>query len=327
MARSVLDQPHFHSEEAAFAYVERLLWPNGPVCPHANKATGVICASLPQRVGKLEGVRTKPSKKNPQGVVRHGLYKCYHCRGQFTVRKGTIFEETQLPMHLWLQVIHLLNSSKKGLATRQVQRLLNCSMETAWFLTHRVREMMKPTGDGSDKVGGLGATVEADETFIGATAGRKKFRPPVEKASVVALVERGGRVRSFHVPNVRAETLGTVLAAHARRQSKLMTDDAHQYAQIGKGFAGHETVGHTYGEYVRGDAHTNTVEGFFSILKRGLYGTYQHVSEAHLHRYLAEFDHRYSNREALGVDDATRAALTVRGSKGKRLTYETVAPQ
>lgn len=321
MARSVLDAPHFHSEEAAFALVEKLLWPKGPVCPWANKKTGVICASLPQRVGKLEGVRTKPSKKNPQGVVRHGLYKCYHCRGQFTVRKGTIFEETQLPLHLWLQVIYLMNSSKKGLATRQVQRLLNCSMETAWFLTHRVREMMKPSEGTGPNVGGSGVTIEADETFIGATAGRKKWRKPVDKAPVVSLVERGGKVRSFHVPNVRAETLGTILVAHARHQSKLMTDDANQYAQIGKGFASHETVGHTYGEYVRGEAHTNTVEGFFSILKRGLYGTYQHVSEAHLHRYLAEFDHRYSNRESLGVDDATRAALTVRGAKNKRLTY------
>jgi len=321
MARSVLDQPHFHNEEAAFSYVERLLWPKGPICPHSNKKTGVICASLPQRIGKLEGVRTKPSKKNPQGIVRHGLYKCYHCRGQFTVRKGTIFEETQLPMHLWLQVIYLMNSGKKGLATRQVQRLLNCSMETAWFLTHRVREMMKPSGDGSDRVGGLTVTVEADETFIGATSGKKKFRPPVAKLPVVALVERGGAVRSFHVPNVRAETVGTVLAAHARHQSKLMTDDAHQYKEIGKLFASHESVGHTYGEYVRGDAHTNTVEGFFSILKRGLNGIYQHVSEAHLHRYLVEFDHRYSNREALGVDDSQRAAMTVLGAKGKRLTY------
>ena len=321
MARPSLDALHFHNEEAATAFIERLIWPNGPVCPLSNRVTGVICASLPQRVGKLQGVRTKPSKKNPQGIVRHGLYKCYHCRGQFTVRKGTIFEETQLPLHLWLQVIYLMNSSKKGLATRQVQRLLNCSMETAWFLTHRVREMMKPNDDPSSNVGGMGVTIEADETFIGAEAGRKKGRAPVEKMAVMSLVERGGRVRSFHVPNVRAETLGTVLAAHARRQSKLMTDDAWQYTQIGKGFAKHDTVGHTYGEYVRGEAHTNTVEGFFSILKRGLYGTYQHVSEAHLHRYLAEFDHRYSNRESLGVDDATRAALTVRGAKGKRLTY------
>lgn len=322
MARSVLDAPHFHTEEAAFAYVERLLWPNGPICPHASKSTGVICASLTQRVGKLVNVRTKPSKKNPQGIVRHGLYKCYHCRGQFTVRKGTIFEESQLPMHLWVQVIHLMNSSKKGIATRQIQRLLNCSMETAWFMTHRVREMMKPGENTPPQLGGMGVTLEADEAFIGAVAGKKKFRRPVEKMPVVSLVERGGAVRSFHVPNVRAETIGTVLAAHARRQSALMTDDAHQYKEIGKLFASHESVGHTYGEYVRGKAHTNTVEGFFSILKRGLNGTYQHVSEAHLHRYLAEFDFRYTNREKVGIDDTTRAALTVRGAKGKRLTYE-----
>lgn len=321
MARYALSAPHFHNEQAAFDYVERLLWPKGPICPWSNKKTGEICASKPQRIGKLLNVRTKPSKKNPQGIVRHGLYKCYHCRGQFTVRKGTIFEETQLPMHLWLQVIHLMNSSKKGIATRQVQRLLNCSMETAWFLTHRVREMMKPTDTGSTPMGGLGTTIEADETYIGAVAGKKKFRPPVEKAPVVSLVERNGGVRSFHVPNVRAETIGTVLAAHVRRQSKLMTDDAHVYNQIGKGFASHDTVGHTYGEYVKGDVHTNTVEGFFSILKRGLFGVYQHVSEAHLQKYLTEFDFRYSNRAKLGIDDATRAALTLRGAKGKRLTY------
>jgi transposase-like protein len=321
MARPALDAPHLHNEEAAFAFVERLLWPNGPVCPFANNATGVICASLTQRIGKLVGVRTKPSQKNPQGIERYGLYKCYHCRQQFTVRKGTIFEETQLPMHLWLQVIHLMNSSKKGLATRQVQRLLNCSMETAWFLTHRVREMMKPTETNGPDMGGLSVTVEADETFIGAITNRKKYRTRTEKHVVLSLVERDGKARSFHVPNVRAETLGNVLAAHARRQSTLMTDDANQYVSIGKGFTKHESVGHTYGEYVRGDAHTNTVEGFFSILKRGLYGTYQHVSEAHLQKYLTEFDFRYSNRESLGVNDATRMALTVRGAKGKRLTY------
>jgi len=319
MARSVLDAPRFHSEEAAFAHVEALLWPNGPVCPHANRTTGVICASLPQRASKLT-IYAKPRKDGTR-ALRHGVYRCKHCRNQFTVRQGTIFAESQLPMHLWLQVIHLMNASKKGLATRQVQRLLNCSMETAWFLTHRVREMMKPDSNGGVSMGGPGTTIEADETYIGATAGKKKWRPPVEKAPVVSLVERHGKVQSFHVPNVRAETIGTVLAAHARRQSKLMTDDAHVYNQIGKGFAKHETIGHSYGEYVRGEVHTNTVEGFFSILKRGLFGTYQHVSEAHLQRYLTEFDFRYSNRQALGIDDATRAALTVRGAKGKRLTY------
>jgi transposase-like protein len=319
MARSVLDAPHLQSEEAAFEYIERLIWPNGPVCPWSNKKTGEICASKPQNVVKLT-VYAKP-KKDGTRSLRHGLYRCKHCRGQFTVRKGTVFEETQLPMHLWLQVIHLMNSSKKGIATRQVQRLLNCSMETAWFLTHRVREMMKPGESSGPNFGGSGVTIEADETYVGAVAGKKKFRPPVEKMPVVSLVERGGAVRSFHVPNVRAENVGTILVSHARRQSVLNTDDSPLYVQIGKGFAKHETVGHTYGEYVRGTTHTNTVEGFFSILKRGLFGVYQHVSEAHLQKYLHEFDFRYTNRAALGIDDATRAALTVRGAKGKRLTY------
>lgn len=320
MARSVLDQPHYRNEEAATDYVEALLWPNGPVCPLTNKKTGEVCASLPQRVGKLANVRSKPSKKNPEGVVRYGLYKCYHCRGQFTVRKGTIFEDTHLPLHLWLQVIYLMQSSKKGVSTAQVQRLLNCSMETAWHLTHRIREMMKADGS-APPVGGLGQIVEADEVYIGARAGKKKFRPPVEKAPVVALVERGGKVRSFHVLNVRAENLGTVLAAHAHKDSALMTDDARAYEGIGKLFTTHETVGHSYGEYVRDDVHTNTVEGFFSILRRGLEGVYQHVSEAHLHRYLAEFDFRYSNRAKLGIDDVARTNEAILGAKGKRLTY------
>jgi transposase-like protein len=312
MARSVLDQPQYRSEEAALAHVERLLWPNGPVCP--------FCKS--QKAGKLQGVRSKPSKKNPQGVERHGLYKCYGCRKQFTVRKGTVFEDTHLPMHLWLQVIYLMQSSKKAISTAQVQRLLNCSMETAWFLTHRVREMMRVDPDKIGPLGGSGHTLEADETYIGAKAGRKLRRPPVEKQIVMTLVERDGRARSFHVPNVRASTVRNVLSNHARRNSTLMTDEAHAYTGVGWQFKRHDYVNHSQDEYVRDDAHTNTVEGFFSILKRGLYGVYQHVSEAHLHRYLSEFDFRYNNRASLGIDDTTRTNIAVQGAAGKRLTYE-----
>lgn len=312
MANPTLDAACFRDEAAAFAYVEKLMWPTGPVCPHCGAGT--------DRIGVLKGVRSKATKKNPQGVERHGLRKCYACRKAFTVRMGTIFEDSHLALHSWLQVIHLMNSSKKGISTRQIQRLLNCSMKTAWFLTHRIREIMKPR-ESAPPFGGLGEIVEADETFIGATAGKKKYRPPVEKAPVVALVERNGAVRSFHVPNVRAETLGTVLAAHAHHDSALMTDDAQHYRGIGKLFTTHETVGHSYGEYARGDVHTNTVEGFFSILKRGLNGIYQHVSEAHLHRYLNEFDFRYSNRERLGVNDTERTGISIRNAKGRRLTY------
>lgn len=311
MANAILSEPRFQNEDAAFDYVEMMLWPRGPVCPH--------CSAGADKIGKLNA-RTKPSKKNPEGLPRHGLRKCYACRKEFTVRVGSIFEDSHLPLHLWLQAIHLLACSKKGISTRQIQRLLNCSMKTAWFLTHRIREIMKPgAADGVPPLGGLSATVEADEVYIGAIAGRKKWRKPVEKQIVLALVERDGSARSVQVPNIRAETLHRVLTTGTRRGSKLMTDSA--YGDLPPHFSRHERVNHSAGEYVRGEAHTNTVEGYFSILRRGLYGTYQHVSEAHLHRYLNEFDFRYSNRERLGVNDVTRANLAVRNAKGRRLTY------
>lgn len=315
MANAILTAPHFHNEAAAFEYVEKLLWPTGPVCPH--------CGNPEQaKIGKLVGVRTKPSKKNPQGVERHGLYKCYSCRSQFTVRKDTIFEETHLALHLWLQVIHLMCASKKGIATRQVQRLLNCSMQTAWHLTHRIREIMQPgTAGNVPPLGGHGVTVEADEVYLGAKSGRKKNRRPVEKMAVMTLVERDGAARSFHIPTVRAENVRKVLA-NTKRGTKLMTDDARVYQDTPEHFAEHGRIGHSSGEYVKGETHTNTVEGYFATLRRGLEGVYQSVSEAHLARYLVEFDYRYSNRERLGIDDKTRAGLAVRNAKGRRLTYE-----
>jgi transposase-like protein len=314
MANSVLDAKCFHDEAAAFAYVEGLMWPNGPVCPHCGNK---------ERIGVLKGIRTKPTKKSPEGLERHGLRKCYatKCRKTFTVRNGTIFEDSHLALHLWLQVIHLMTSSKKGISTRQIQRLLNCSMKTAWFLTHRIREIMKPTDQGLPPLGGHGVTLEADETYIGGLAGRKLRRPVTEKMAVLTLVERNGIARSTHVPNVRAPTVAAVLSNNARRQSTLMTDEAQVYKGIGWQFARHDMVAHSDQEYVRGTAHTNTVEGFFSILKRGLYGTYQHVSEAHLHRYLNEFDYRYNHRERLGVSDTERTGLAIRNGKGRRLTY------
>lgn len=312
MANAVLSQPIFHNEDAAFAYVEAMLWPNGPVCPH--------CAAGAAKIGALKA-RTKPSKKNPEGSVRHGLRKCYACRKEFTVRVGSIFEDSHLPLHLWMQAIHLLGSGKKGISTRHIQRLLNCSMKTAWFLTHRIREIMKPTDQSLPPLGGSGVTLEADETYVGAKAGRKLRRKPVEKQIVLSLVERDGQARSFHVPDVRASTIGRVLSNNTRRQSTLMTDEASVYKEMGWNFARHDTVSHSQDEYVRGDAHTNSVEGFFSILKRGLYGTYQHVSEHHLHRYLNEFDHRYNHRERLGVNDTERTGVMVRNAKGRRLTY------
>jgi len=318
LAKPVLTDPRFFSEEAAFEYVEAQLWPEGPTCPH--------CGATAKKIGRLEGVRSKPSKKHPEGVVQIGLRKCYACRQPFTVRKGTIFEDSHLPLRMWLQAIHLLCASKKGISTRQLQRMLGCGMKTAWHLTHRIREIMKPF-DGSSPLGGQDKTIEADVTYVG----RKPFTK-VKKGGgghmnpVFALVERDGRARSTHMPDVRAHTLHAVLDNHASPRSHFMTDEAHAFVDIGYNFASHGTVTHSKDEYVRrvGDKviTTNAVEGFFSILKRGIYGVYQHVSEAHLHRYLYEFDFRYSHREKLGVNDVARAARALRGAKGRRLTYE-----
>jgi len=313
MARSVLNAAHFQNEEAAFAYVEAQLWPDGPTCP--------FCGATEDHVGKLEGKTT-----------RIGLRKCYACKKPFTVRIGTIFESSHLPLHLWLQVIHLMCASKKGIATRQVQRMLQCSMKTAWFLCHRIREAMKSNDLGP--LGGEGKSVEADETFIGGKLKNmhkaKRAAVPVGgaygKETVFSLVERDGRVRSMHVARVTAANLHPIMKAQIDAASFLYTDDSGAYRYLDAHF-NHEVVNHSADEYVRGKAHTNTVEGYFSILKRGITGCYFHVSEAHLHRYLAEFDFRYSNREKLGVDDIARADLALQGVKGKRLTYETTRAQ
>jgi transposase-like protein len=311
MAHPVLSAPHFHNEEAAFAYVEAHLWPEGPVCPH--------CGNCDEKgIGRLTGKSSRP-----------GLRKCYACRKTFTVRIGSIFEDSHFPLHLWLQAIQLITASKKGISTRQIQRTFNCSMKTAWFLTHRIREIMKPAKDGiGSPVGGEGKTIEADLTFVGRKPGTKVMKGGTAHLnSVFSLVERQGKARSFHMPNVRGETLHAVLESHASPNSHFMTDEANVFAGIGWNFASHGTVVHSKDEYVRHEGDrvitTNSVEGFFSILKRGIYGVYQHVSEAHLPRYLAEFDFRYSNREKLGVNDVQRASLALKGAKGKRLTYET----
>ncbi|HRX40205.1 MAG: IS1595 family transposase [Amphiplicatus sp.] len=312
MAKSVLSAAHFHNEEAAFAYVEAHLWPNGPVCPR--------CGATEEHVGRLQGKTT-----------RMGLHKCYACKKPFTVRIGTIFESSHLALHLWLQVIHLMCASKKGVSTRQIQRMLQCSMKTAWFLTHRIREAMADGGLGP--LGGEGRAVEADETYIGGkeknkhAVKRHSGRGGVGKQVAFALVERGGKVRSFHVPNVTGETLRPIIVAQISGDSAFMTDEGGQYRHVGGEFARHGKVNHGAGEYVRGDAHVNSAENYFSILKRGIVGVYHHVSEAHLYRYLAEFDFRYSNREKLGVDDVKRAELALQGVKGKRLTYETTRRQ
>jgi len=306
MANSVLSADRFHNEAAAFEYVEAQLWPDGPTCPHCGNADAT-------KIGRLTGKTT-----------RAGLRKCYACRKPFTVRMGSIFEDSHLPLRLWLQAIHLMCASKKGISTRQLQRMLGCGLKTAWFLSHRIRETMKThRGMFTEPMGGAGKTVEVDETYVGRKAGTKAFLPVSEKQPVVALVERNGEVRSFHMPTIRANNLRSIMARNISLESHLMTDESKMYTFIGHNFASHGTVVHSNKEYVRGDVHTNTVEGYFSILKRGIYGIYQHVSEAHLHRYLSEFDFRYNNRIALGCDDNTRADRALKGAKGKRLTYQT----
>jgi transposase-like protein len=292
---SILSDERFHNEDAAFAFVEAKLWPFGPVCHHCGETN---------RIGKLKGKSTRP-----------GLYKCYACRKPFTVRMGTVLESSHVPLRVWLQAFYLMASSKKGIATRQLQRTFGGSMRTAWFLGHRIREAMKKLpADFAGPLGGAGEIVEADETWIGGKAENRAFAPIPNKIPVFSLVERGGEVRSFHVPRVTATNLAPIIARHVHRDTRFMSDESPVYAHPGRWQATHETVNHSAKEYVRDDVTTNSVEGFFSILKRGVYGCYFHVSEAHLNRYLAEFDFRFNHRVKLGFDDVTRANLALVGA-------------
>jgi len=307
---SVLQEPYFQDEAAAFERLEAIVWKNGPVCPHCSE-TG--------RIYLLKGVRTKPSKKNPEGVVRHGLRKCGACRGQFTVRKGTLFEDSPVPLHVWFQAAYLMCSSKKGISSNQLSRTLGVTLQTAWFMSHRLREAMR-TGSLAP-MGGAGEIVEIDETFIGQKADMPKRRGFAHKHAILSLVERGGSVRSFHVDGTTAAHLVPILRANIAKETAVMTDEAGQYTHLSKDFASHDSVNHGAGEYGRGEVHTNTVEGFYSIFKRGMKGVYQHCSEKHLHRYVAEFDFRYNNRVRLGCGDLERAERALGGIVGKRLTY------
>ncbi len=307
---SILSKSHFHNEEAAFARLEALLWPNGPVCPHCGNN---------ERIYDLKGVRSKPSKKNPEGVVRHGLKKCGKCKKQFTVRVGTVFEFSHIPLHKWFQAAHLLCASKKGISSHQLHRVLEITYEAAWFMAHRLREAMR--SGNLAPMGGAGGVVEIDETFIGKREGAEKKRGYAHKMAALALVERGGEVRTFHIDEANTKTIKPIVDANIRKESMLMSDEATYYTPIGKEFRHHFTVEHGKGEYVRGSVHTNTLEGYFSIFKRGMKGVYQHCSEKHLHRYLAEFEFRYNNRVKLGVDDERRSEKAIMGVKGKRLTY------
>jgi hypothetical protein len=275
MAKLVLSDARFFSEEAAFDYVEGQLWPNGPVCPH--------CGSIGDKIGRLANVRSKPSKKNPEGVVQVGLRKCYACRGPaFTVRKGSIFEDSHLPLRMWLQAIHLLCASKKGISTRQLQRMLGCGMKTAWHLGHRIRFAMAPAGE-LPPMGGAGKTIEADDMEMGRSP-KTRRRPGGRKANVkvLSLVERGGPIRSVVIDH---RGIGGLFHSHFDPESRLVSDSAPVFRHTGA--ASHEAVDHSKYEWVRGDAHTNTLEGFFSIFKRGIIGVYQHIDAKHFDRYLA----------------------------------------
>jgi transposase-like protein len=310
MSNSILSKPYFHNEEAAYEFVEARIWPRGPVCPH--------CGGV-ERNSKMGGAST-----------RIGAYKCYDCRKPFTVKIGTIFEASHIPMRLWLQAIFLIASSKKGMSSNQLHRTLGITLKSAWFLSHRIREAMASSPNGL--LGQGGGIVEADETYIGnsarSIAGKAARAAGMQrggdhKEKIVSVVERHGEVCSFHVEKVNGPTLKAILTGTIAKEANLMTDELRMYRSIGRYFASHEAVKHAAKEYVRGNAHTNTIEGVFSIFKRGMKGIYQHCEYQHLHRYLSEFDFRYNNRVALGVDDQERAENMLLGVVGKRLMYKT----
>ena len=314
MPKSALSRPYLHDEKTAYTFVESQLWADGRPCPHC----GVLDEST-----ALKGKST-----------RMGVYKCRACRKPFTVKVGTIFEASHIPLHKWLQAIFLLSSSKKGFSSNQLSRALGVTLKSAWFLSHRIRAAM--ADGGLALLGGAGEIVEADETYIGKKSGirtettrgkafTKAGRSGVgEKRAIVSLVQRGGTVRSFHVERADKVTVAAIVTGNVARETRLHTDESRLYLGADAHVAEHHTVHHASKEYARGIVHTNTVEGFFSIFKRGMKGVYQHCGEQHLHRYLSEYDFRYNNRTALGVDDETRALKALRGVAGKRLTYKTV---
>jgi transposase-like protein len=295
-----LTDPIFTDENAAREHFEAIRWPHGPVCPH--------CGAIGESATKLSGKSHRP-----------GLYQCNACREPFTVKMGSVMESSHISYRKWALAFHLMASSKKGMSAHQLHRMLGVTYKTAWFLAHRIREAMREIDP--EALGGEGKFVEADETFVGGKAKNRAYAAPPPKEAVMSLVERGGKVRSFHVPEVTATTLKPIIVDAIAKDSHFRTDESGVYWDVGEQFASHRTVVHSIGEYVRGDAHTQTIEGYFSIFKRGIYGVYHHVSQQHLKRYLGEFDFRYNERIALGVTDAQRAAKAIKGAAGKRLTY------
>jgi transposase-like protein len=310
---SAFAAPHFQNDEAARKLIEKVRWPEGPVCTHCGT------------INHAYAVTGRP-----------GLYRCAEkeCRKDFTCTTGTVMERSKVPLHKWLMAFYMMNASKKGVSAHQLHRALGTTYQTAWFMCHRIREAMRDGGL-TGPLGSGGKFVEADETYFGpieeskrrtkTTSGRpftKSGRSgPSNKRAVVTLVERGGRVRSFHPAVADGPSVAAIVRENVAREAHLMTDESRLYTQVGWEFATHHTVTHSHGEYVRGKAHTNTVEGFFSIFKRGMKGVYQHCAEKHLHRYLAEFDFRYNHRVGLGYSDIDRTFAAIKGAEGKRLMY------
>lgn len=296
-----LTAPVFTDPDKAREALEAVRWPKGPVCPH--------CGCM----GKIGAVVGKKS--------RAGLYYCGDCSGQFTVTVGTVFERSKIPLNKWWLASHLLGSSKKGMSAHQLHRLLGVTYKTAWFMAHRIREAMAPAKGSKGPLGGEGKTVEVDETYLGKSPKTRKPKGHIphqrNTVQVVSLLERGGEIRSM----VDHRTVRAAVAEHLAVGSRLVTDKGTPYKGLMPADK-HESVDHSKEEWARGDVHTNTLEGYFSILKRGLIGTYQHVDKKHLGRYLAEFDFRMNNRAALGIDDDARANILMAGIGGKRLTYQ-----
>ncbi len=302
MSKVDLTNAIFHDEDKAREHFEALGWPDGPFCPHCGET---------EKVYRLDGKSHRP-----------GLHHCNSCSGAFTIMTGGIMESSHLPLTKWALGFHLMASGKKGVSAKQLQRQLGIGYRAAWFMAHRIRTAMTPAKGG--KLGGSGKVLESDETFVGGKAKTAhKNKPIPRKHAVHALVERGGEARVKHVADVTAKTLGEVLNVQADARSALHTDDSLANLSIGKAFAEHKTVAHTLGEYVTKDglAHTQTVESFFAIMKRGVMGSFHSVSEQHLQRYCDEFAFRWNTRSSLGIEDTERAALAIKGAAGKRLTY------
>jgi transposase-like protein len=314
-----LDNPIFTDPDKAREHLEAQRWPNGPVCPHCGNADEA-------RITRMQGK-----------AHRAGVLNCKECRQAFSVTVGTVFERSKIPLNKWMLATHLMTASKKGVSAHQLHRMMGITYKSAWFMAHRIREAMRD--DNPTPMGGEGQIVEADETYYGKTKEQPKLNTrgepftkrgkggPSGKRPVVALVERGGRVRSFHVAQANIDNVREIVVTNVRRESTLYTDESRLYTKMGQEFATHDTVTHSRKEYVRGTVHTNTIEGYFSIFKRGMKGVYQHCAEKHLHRYLAEFDFRYKNRIARGVDDVTRRDNALRQIDGKRLTYRRIGEQ